>query len=555
MKSIGIDIGSHSIKVVELHSGSKGLNITAFFHHKFSISIQADHGIEAIEFLRELVSRYDESSTRFNIALRTDQVAIRSKFFPFNEKIKIQKSLPFELEEDIPFSTDNAIFDSKTIRLVGSGAETLSCAAPKHHIENAIQLATDCGFSPSILSEEGIALSNLIEGWPDTPSMVAASNSVFESKEKPPCEIRIVLHLGHQRTIVTAYNGNQLLTVRSILWGGKNIVDAVAKKYSIPHIEASKEVESKSFILTSKQGASFDQVSFSDTISSSVREMIRDLQLTLLEIKSEYNATISEAQITGGASQIINLGAFLTQMLEVPVNKLDTMSRFPYSIVEKSPKNEAYLGVALGLAIEGIKKPRNPALNFLRGEFAKENHNFKNFMHRWTPTFKVIAGSLVVLFAYSMIRETVALDLSDRTQSALKDQAKTSAGLKGKKATESAIKNYIRDKKRIAAEMKNLEGLTTMNSALDILSKVTTASPAKTGISLEVKNFSVADSTVFIEGYVKSPKELTLLQQVFANLSPSGKVTVQNPSLGNLTDKTAFSFSFDVDREITSPKN
>lgn len=552
MKSVGIDIGSHSIKVVELNSGSKGLNVSAFYQHKFSQNAQADHNIEAIEFLRELVGRYDNSSTKFCIALRSDRVALRSKFFPFNERIKILKSLPFELEEDIPFSTDNAIFDAKIIKFVGAGAETIACAAPKHHIQNALQLASDCGFSPGILSEEGIALANLTEGWGEIPTIAAAPHSLIgEVEEKPAKNIRLVLNMGHQRTIVTAYDGQQLIAVRSILWGGKNIVDAVAKKYSIPHIEAAREVENKAFILTTKQGASFDQVSFSDTISSSVREMVRDLQLTLLELKAEHNATIVEAQITGGASQVINLGAFLTQMLEIPVNKLETLSRFPNSFVEKNAMNEAFMGIALGLALEGIKKPRNPALNFLRGEFAIENHNFKNFMDRWTPSLKVLGGVIVVLFAYTLLRESVALSLADRTTDALKDQAKQSAGLKGKKANEAAIKKFIKEKKRIATELRNLEGLTSMNSAMDILNKISTAAPAKGAINLEVKNLAIEDSRVFIEGYVKSPKEMTLLQQALTNLSVSGKVTNQKSSLGAMTDRTAFAFGFEVDREIT----
>lgn len=550
MKSIGIDIGSHSIKVVELYSGSKGLSINALFTYRFKQSAQADHGLETIEFLRDLVSRYDETSTRFIIALRTDKVAIRSKFFPFAEKNKILKSLPFELEEDIPFSSENAIFDAKIIRFLGSGAETLAFAAPRHHIQSALQRASDCGFTPAVLSEESVAFANIFENWHETPASPVNREMLLETDEKPVKHLRIVLNMGHERTILTAYQGQQLVAIRSLLWGGKNIIDAVAKKYSLPVTEAAKEVESKAFILTTKQGASFDQVSFSDTIASAVRELTRDLQLSLMEIRAEHNAHFTDALISGGASQVINLGAFLTQMLDMPVNKLDTLARFQSSLVEKSPANEAIIGVALGLAIEGIKKPRNPALNFLRQDFAQENHRFNNFMEKWTPTLKVLGGFLITLFAYSMIRETVALDLADRTTEALKAQAKTSAGLKGRQASEASIKKFIREKKRVVTELKNLEGLTGMNSALDILNKLSTTAPSKGAIHLEMKNVSIEDDQVFIEGYVKSPKELSLLQLALANLSVSGKVSSQTASLPPVTDRTAFAFGFSVDREV-----
>ncbi len=550
MKSIGIDIGSSSIKIVEVQSTSKGVQVVQFYEHILSTALNADIELEVIEFLRDFTSRYDHSQTRFIYGLRQDRVAVRNKYFPFNDRLKISKSLAFELEEDLPFSAENSIFDAKIIRTVGPGAEVLACAAPKTHIQNAIQKALDSGTEPFLISAEGMAFANVFEKWNEPPPASLSSLPLLDEAEKPPRHVHLVVNMGHSRTLVTAFEGSSLIAIRSILWGGKNIADAISRKYEIPYVEALKELQTKAFILTNKQGATFDQVTFSETIAKSVREMGRDLQMSILELKSEFNAHISSIGLTGGACQIQNLGPFLTQMMEVPVNRISTLDLFPNVFFERSPANSAKLGVALGLAIEGLKKPRNPAINFLRNEFAKQNHYAQALWQKWGHTVKVATAALVVLFVYTYLREDLSLQLSDRTQEALKTQAKTVAKLTGKNATESGIKRYIRENKKRATDLKTLAGLATMNSALDIIKKVSDATPAKNVITLDVTLMEVVESQVRMAGYVGSARELTILQQALANITDDGKVNSQTTNLPAMANKMPFTFSFAVDRGV-----
>ncbi|WP_246845460.1 pilus assembly protein PilM [Bdellovibrio sp. NC01] len=549
MKSLGIDIGSSSIKIVEMQSSSKGFQVSQYYEHALSNIAGSDQELEVIEYIRDLISKYDDS-TRFIVGLRQDRVAIRNKFFPFNDRIKIAKSLPFELEEDLPFSSENAIYDSKIIRTIGGGAEVLACAAPKTHVQNCIQRAQDAGFEPHLVSVEGIAFANVFERWNEAPPALAAAAPVFDDMEKPVRHIQLVLNMGHTRTIVAAFEGHSLIGLRSLLWGGKNIAEAISKKYEIPYVEALKELQTKAFILTNKQGATFDQVTFSETIGKSVREMARDLQLSILEIKGEFNVQIDSIGLTGGTSQIQNLGPFLTQILEVPVNKMSTLDQIPNVMFERSPAISAKAGVALGLAIEGFKKPRNPPMNFMRGEFARENHQMKMFWEKWGHTFKIATAALVVLFVYTSLRSDFATSLAERGQEVLKTQAKNVANLKGKNATEAGIKKYIRENKKRASDLKTLASVANMNSALDVLKKVSDAAPPKSAVTMDVESFNVQDAKVTLEGYVNSPQEVSLLQKSLSSITADGQVKVERATIGTKPGRTAFSFSFNVDRGI-----
>lgn len=550
LKSLGIDIGSSSIKIVEMQSTSKGFQVTQYIEHPLNVAPGADQELEVIEFLRGYISSYDPHQTKFVLALRQDRVAVRNKFFPFNDRIKISKSLPFELEEDLPFSSDNAVFDAKIIRNVGGGAEVLACAAPKNHVQNCLQRAQDFGIDPDIISCEGTALANIVEKWNDVPPTITPPPISMIEQDRPVRHLELFLNIGHSRTLVSAFEGSSLIGVRSILWGGKNIAEAISAKYEIPFLEALKELQTKAFILTNKQGATFDQVTFSDTIAKSVREMARDLQLSILELKSEFNAEISTINLSGGVSLVQNLGPFLTQIIEIPANRISVLDTIPNIVFERTTEAGAKAGIALGLAIEGFKKPRNPAINFLRGDFAKQNHQLKMLWEKWGHTVKVVTVALVVLFIYSSLRESFSVNLADRTHEVLKSQAKTVAGLKGKNASESGIRKYIRENKKRASDLKTLASVANMNSALDVIKKINDASPGKSTVTLDVHQLQIEDSQVVMQGYVSSPKELNALQTAMANITPNGQVKSQKPTLQDMPNRTSFSFSFNVDRGI-----
>jgi general secretion pathway protein L len=550
MRSIGIDIGSSSIKVVEMLTTSKGFQVVQCFERPLSLNPNQDQEIEIIEILRDISARFDPTQTRFNLCLRQDQVSIRHKVFPFNDRLKIGRSLAYELEEEIPFSSDNSIFDAKILRTIGNTAEILACAAPKQHIRNLLQRCADASIEPGVISVEGMSFANVYERWNEPPVALPAELDLSDNERKPERSVNLVLNMGHTRTLVCAFEGNTLLGIRTILWGAKNIAEAVARKYEIPFLDALQELQAKSFILTSKQGATFDQVTFSETIAKSVREMVRDMQLSIMEFRSEFNATITQIGITGGASNIKNLGPYLTQQLEVPVNKVYPMDLIPNVLFEKNSRTDSIYGLALGLAIEGLKKPRNPAVNFLRGEFAKQNNSMRKLWTTWGPTVRLAATALVIFLIYSYLREDFASQLVEHADETLITQAKNVAKLPTKKANETNIKKYIRENKKRAADLKTLESVASMNSALDILKRINDATPAKNQVTLDVKRIDVKDGFVAMEGYVNSPVEMTRLQKSLASVAADGSVRSNKTGLLPLSGKTAFSFNFNVDRGI-----
>lgn len=558
MKSIGIDIGTYSIKIAEVNSTARGFTVTNIIQKELSQIPGHDNHLEAIEFLRQSLASYDPNQTRFVMALKQNKVTHRLKTFPFHDRLKILKSLPFELEEELPFDSDTAVYDAKVIRYLGPTSEVLSATVPRHHVEKALQLAKDSGFQPYVLSAESMALSNLIEQWDEPipqepleePSLESTATNDGEIKNKR--HIEIVLNIGHTETVVCAYERGRLISARTILWGSKNAGEALAIKYEIPLLDALREIKNKGQFLVSKQNSTFEQVTFSDTLSKSYRELTRDLQLVILELQSELNANIDQVFLTGGGSLIKNLNAFITQNLEIAANKIRVLDQFNQILFEKNDTIDATFGIAIGLALEGLKRPKNPALNFLKGDFAPQNDAFKEFFTTWGYPLAVASVLFVIGLVYGQMKLSYSESLLEQVDNALVEQAKTVAKLPRRQQNESGINKYIRENKKRISDFKKMSSLTKMNSAVEVLKKISEATPGKPQLNIDIFTFKISDDVVTLEGYANSPREVTLLSKELEKIAQAGRVQKKTAQLANQVNRSTFAFEFKTDRNVSN---
>ncbi len=554
MRSIGLDVGEYSVKIVELNLNKKNIFIHQLQEKILNPNLVGhDKELEVIEFVRAFMATGDYSQSRWVIAVPQDQVTTRFKTFPFSDRLKIQKSLSFEMEEDIPFDTDLCVFDAKMIQTQGLMADVLASAIPKTHVEKILDLAASCGIQPHLVTIEGIAFANLIEQWDSAVPAINESLQLTEEKLSKK-NLQVILNIGHKKTLFNAYENGRLIFVRSLYWGSSQLLEEIVKKNQCTLIEAMHVLQTQGMILLTKQGATFDQTQVSNTLSKSLRELVRDLQMTVLELQSEFNAEITQLNFTGGGCLLPNLGGFLTQHLEIVCNPISLLQSYSSSILSFVPAEHAFavesrFSTAFGLAIEGFKKPRNPPINLLKGEFAKQNDQFKVFWQVWGSSIQVATAALVVLFVWSFFRESFSFDLMTKGEEAVVSQAKTLARLPKKQANENGIKKYIRDNKKKAADLKMVAQVAQMNSALELLKKVSESAPSKEQVKIDLVSFIVKDDQVQMTGYVGSPRELTSLSKNLESIA-MGAITSQPATLPTQANKVTFNLSFKTDRGL-----
>lgn len=542
MISVGIDIGRSSVKIAEVETTSRSYFIRRFQEFPLSLDLSKDKKIEVIDVLRNLISQYDLDATRFIAGLRQEDVSLRFKQFPFRERQKILRTVPFEMEDEIPFSQNDAIFEAKISRFQGKLADVLAMACPKERIGDALSLLKDGGVVPHLLSVDSLALSNIIETWQNPPP------EIFPLDPELPQENQgeLLIDFGHQTSKVLFYQDNCLLGVRHIDWGGKNVIDQIAQKYGLNHIQATKELETKSFILLDKGTGTKEQVQFSSAIETAVENLVKDLRLKILEMQADFNIKFVKAHTLGGPSRIKGLGAYLTQKLEIPFNRFRYLSLQPGVAFEYNDHIEAISATAVGLAIEGLKRPRNPAVNFLRGEFAKQSESFKVFVERWGYAMKLAAAAFVIFAIYGYIKDDMTADMADQAYHVMKTQA-ANVGLHGSASSPSHIRRFLAQHERDMKSRDQAQKVLKINSPLDVINAVNNAIPAKK-FKLDVKRFFVDNEMAEVQGFIGVPADLGLLKASLQTVAVGGKVEAITPRFQAPRGKRAFGFRFRVHR-------
>ena len=543
MTTIGIDIGSYSVKVAEVEPSGKAYILRRFQNFPLSIDPNKDHEIEILDILRRLASEYDPASTRFVLGIDQKSISLRHRIFPFKERHKILKSLPFELEDDIPLAQEEALFDAKVINYHPHTSEIIALACPKAVVEKAIQLSDDCQFDLDIISVQGLALANLFENWYDPPPTTPEPQ---ESSIIRPAEL--VLELGHQTVTMLVFLEGRLLEVRTFDWGGKNLAQALSKRYSLHLSESIRELEKKSFLLVNDDNATSDQIDFSQTLKDEIDELIQQLNLTLLELRSQHHLNFTKGLLTGGLSRLQNLSPYLTQKTEIPFKKFNVLIGNPFNEAATSEADGNISGSALGLAIEGLRKPKNPPLNLRKNEYAKKSRAFTQIVEKWSYTASVLAAAFFFFLIYGVVRENFAMQMAEQARESLSKHAVEIAGLKKSRANLRRTKDYIKKQKLIQKNYQLTEQLQSISSALDVLNQVTNQTPSGKVLKLNVKNFVVSNQTVRIEGEVAQKNSIPQIANALKNLAVDSQVNAIPSALATSKGWTPFGFRLRINR-------
>jgi general secretion pathway protein L len=545
MRSVGIDIGQYSVKIAEVEASSKGYSILRTDEFPLSQDPSKDRKIELIDLLRNISHQYDHNDTRFAFALPQTQVSSRQCQFPFKERHKILKSLAFELEDDIPLSFTDAVFDAKIVRYVGNSAEVMASAVPKDKIMEALQLASDSNLEPDLISCCGLATSNLFENCFEAPRQFAPEENPTP-EEKPAFA---VLDLGHKSSTLLTYKEGRLIDIRTFDFGGLDVAQNMSQKLDMHIVEAIKQMQKKAHILLSKEGASTDQTKLSDSIKETIDEMAQIVELSLIDLKTSHHLDIQGLFLIGGLSRIKNLNAYLTQKLNVKTNMVDGLRNHPQIDFSSPTMNAMACAQAIAIAIEGIKRPKNPATNFMRGDFAKKSQSAAMFWERWSYALKVAAAMAVLLLIHAFIRDDFALSMADEANYVLKEQTKKITGLKGRKANSRNARKYILEQKQVQKNRVLAEQLQTLNSAMDIVKMVSNVAPSKNILNMNVLRFSVNNSDIVMEGEIRGGQGRSQLREALLSLASDGRVQDFTSGIKPRAGYQSFGFKFRVLRK------
>ncbi|HZO08487.1 MAG TPA: type II secretion system protein GspL, partial [Myxococcota bacterium] len=157
LKSVlGLDLGSHSLKAVELQQTLRGVEVVQLR----SVPRGADEADLPAE-IGQLVRLHRLGTEHVVAALPGDRVTTRRLHFPFKDRRKLAQAVPFAVESDLPFELDQVVVDWEIASSEGAQTEVLAQVAPRSEVSRLLALLEAAGCAPRTLEAEGLALANL----------------------------------------------------------------------------------------------------------------------------------------------------------------------------------------------------------------------------------------------------------------------------------------------------------------------------------------------------------------------------------------------------------
>jgi type IV pilus assembly protein PilM len=388
-KVIGLDIGSYSIKAVEIINTFKSYEITNFYETVIPNLEGVPLDAVVPVCMEQLFQEHQLTADRIITAMPGQFISSRVLPFHFSDPRKIETSILVELEDHVPFNIDDMIVDHQILGPAGGKTLALAVMTRKIFLRNFLDLLARINIDPKLVDIDSLAFYNL------------SGNLNLDDTE---CVA--LVDVGNEKTSVCIIREGVLRMFRSINLGGRYITDFLARDLETNFHEAQRIKHRVSRVLyTGDRGDQLDphdrEVAERTTLAANA--IVKELGRTFYSFKNWDKEPLSRIILTGGTSKMENFHLFLEEQLETPVEKFSLAST-DLIVNPELEKHQAVLpqSLAIGLrAVSNVKK--HSQINLRRGEFAYIQ-NYESILRGASLAFRLIVILMLILMGTYFVK-------------------------------------------------------------------------------------------------------------------------------------------------------
>lgn len=313
---VGLDIGTTHVRAAEVVFPKGGRdNGTLVRFGQVALPPGAvrdgeveDHGTVSAA-LRQLWSEARFATRDVNMGVGNQRVVVRELDLPWMPLPQLRASLPFQVQEMLPMSTDEALLDFCPTGEVegpqGRMVHGMLVAATKDTVRANVMAVESAGLRPQLVDLNPFALMRAIVRGEVAERTVA------------------VVDIGARITQVVIAAHGQPRFVRVLPSGGQNVTDAVAGSVNVSGPDAER--------IKREIGIGFavgpDMIAASEAINNIVRPLIEAVRNTFVYYASNNpGAGIDLVVLTGGGAQLPGLGQYLASASRLAVSLGDPLA-------------------------------------------------------------------------------------------------------------------------------------------------------------------------------------------------------------------------------------
>ena len=340
----GLDIGSSSIKMIELDGKLNNLNLVSLGFENLPADTIIDGQIMEMNVVSDVIqsvcTNHQVNATNVVTGVSGHSVILKNIVLPPMSREELEESIDWHAEEHIPYDLADVSLDYQVTAETDDSTNVLIAACKRERIDNIKQAIQLAGKTPIVIDVDTFALQNCYE----------------VNYEPTDDEVVTLLNIGASTMNVNIVKGTRSLFTRDITVGGSQFTDVLQRSLGLNFQQA----EALKRGVTDGVDAA-DEKSIEPLMNNVTEIVAMEIQKTFDFYRATTDDTETQVQkilISGGGSKLVGLADELSQRLELPVEVLD-----PFRKINVDPKkfdpdymNEIVpeMAVAVGLAVRGV---------------------------------------------------------------------------------------------------------------------------------------------------------------------------------------------------------
>lgn len=356
-KVIGLDIGSYSIKAVEIINSFKSYQIKSFHELPMPIQEDVDRNVLLAQCLEQLFKDNNLQADRILTAMPGQYISSRIVPVGFADPRKISMAVMAEVEDAVPFNLEDMIVDHQILGTAADGRTIVMVVMTrKTFLQSFLDHLHHVNIDPKLIDVDSLSFYNL------APYLRVEPN-----------ECVAMVDIGHEKTSVCIVQNGLLKMFRSINIGGAYLTEFLSRDLECSIAEAQDVKHRVSRLICDGDtgvGLPAQDRQTAERMTLACNAIVKDLGRTLYAFKTWDKTKISRIFLSGGTARIKNLDMYLTEQLGIPVylNRLEaTDLKIDEALADKAlvmPQS-----VAIGMR-SVVSAKRYSQINLRKGEFA-----------------------------------------------------------------------------------------------------------------------------------------------------------------------------------------
>jgi type IV pilus assembly protein PilM len=340
----GLDVGSSSIKAVELDGKMNSLNLVSVGFENLPGDTVVDGQIMELntvsEAIQNICNNYQIKASQVVTGVSGHSVIIKNIVLPPMSRDELEESIDWHAEEHIPYDLADVTLDYHVTQEDANATHVLIAACKRERIDNIKQAIQLSGKQPVVIDVDTFALQNC-----------------YEVNYQPGVnDVVTLLNIGASTMNINIVKGNRSLFTRDITVGGSQFTDVLQRSLGISFQQAEAVKRGVA------DAANVEEKAIEPLMNNVMEMVTMEIQKTFDFYRAtadDGGVTVQKILLSGGGSKLEGLAQQLSQSLELPVEILDPFRQIKVDARKFDPDYLSEImpemAVAVGLALRGVE--------------------------------------------------------------------------------------------------------------------------------------------------------------------------------------------------------